>query len=192
MMTEQEFMPLIAILQAGINREFSGLTKRTWYDCLSDIPAICVSQAVKRWLLQTENGFPTIATIRKLAIEYRDGQTPEPGMLYQRWRQAVKKFHDNQQDEAEQFCGPLCWEVIQRCGGWVYLMSAPTTDRQRIAQIFEKRAAEVLKLEHTQHILPEALQPAPVRFLPGYESPRLEEPTKLFPLASKLIEDAGE
>ena len=156
-MTSDEFAVGMGYLTAGIGREFSQEQCAVWFDCLRDLTAAQFQHAVRRWLSESDSGFPSIAAIRQYAVEATNGQRLTAPEAWSRVLAAVRKFGHYQAAEADKVFDDVTRRALRGIGG--FLTVCDSEEISILSGQF-RRAYESLSERAEQHArLPEALRP---------------------------------
>lgn len=73
--------------------------------------------ALYRAILRTSSRFPSVKEVFDAAETNETGGT----LIANKIHEAVGRFGWNNAQEAAQWLGPQCWNIVQRLGGWPYL-----------------------------------------------------------------------
>lgn len=161
-MTKDEFKEIITVLQAGIGKTFSTEQNRVWLECLQDLERDHARASVIRWLCESENSFPTIGAIRRLAQDADIGANEFSGRAWERVCKIIRKIGNPIPEaavRAEKALGPMLWSAVQWCGGWDSLCSMTAADRSIRAAQFKKYFEEGTERGRMWDRLPRSVRP---------------------------------
>lgn len=139
-MTRQEFMYWVAALQTYYER-FDLLSNDQavdlWYEALGDLDGNTAVAALKKWS-QTEHWPPTIADIRKLALESQIGPTDDWGDGWMAVKKAIERYGWCREKEALASLPPAARSAAQRIG-WQDICNSenPEALRAQFRQVYE-------------------------------------------------------
>lgn len=171
-MDKKEFAVWAAALQTYYPR-FTLLPNRQamelWYRELGDESGPLLTAALRRWAA-TEKWPPSIAELRALCAELREGPLPDWGQGWRELLAAVGRCGLARPEEALASLSPLARETAERLG-WreICLSENADTLRAQFRQLYETCSARRSKLR----LLPPSLR-GPSPLLPD-EAPRGED-----------------
>ena len=195
-MTPEEFVAALAPLQVGIGKDLPANLQRVWYDRLLDLPAAAFAAAVDRWLIEVGGGFPSLADLRRFAVEF---DAPPRLTTDEAWvavERAARRYlalwspHESDGKLRERAAGeaaglipdPLCREAVARLGGWAAFRRADLKDRGfAFRRVYEDcRAADARRRLIPAKARPKEIPPPPLTGADPPASagltPRLKDP----------------
>jgi hypothetical protein len=170
-MTPQDFAAAMKYIAAGIGKELTKESLRVYFDSLQDLPAEALMVAAKRAVLESEyHVFPTVAQLRKLAVE---SMQPPAMLAMEAWglvQQAVVRYGYYKQQQAlaslpepvrtvaerfgfQTFCDSSSQEILR--AQFVKAFDAEQTHRRERALLPEavRLAQAQLALQHYEKLL---------------------------------------
>lgn len=144
-------------------------TAAVYENALIDLPWAHVDAAVRRLILTEQKFMPSVATVRALAIELRDGRGRSGTEAWGDVRRAVGRYGRNR---LPVFDDPLVAHAVDALG-WREICNAPEHDpstRARFAQLYDRLATESKSDSAAAGILP------PPRVTPMLEAGADAEP----------------
>jgi hypothetical protein len=158
-MTRVEFVTALAVLQAGIGREFTKQQNEAFWECLKDLPAESLKYAVKRYLCEVCSGFPSIADLRKFAAEHQNGLQDLAGEAWESATKAVRRFGSYRKVDGMDSLDNRTRMAIEHCGGWNWLCDVSADNRSILSAQFRRAYDAMSERENVQERLPVELRP---------------------------------
>ncbi len=125
----------VAVLMAGTGRSWGTSQIRVWCQMLSDLPLDAVQHGIAQFLA-TDGEWPTIAKIRKAAMEYIRGRLLDPYEAFGRIVECVRKYGYMGSINAKADLDDLTWRAIKRIGGWRAICDSPSDRRESLRAQF--------------------------------------------------------
>jgi hypothetical protein len=187
-------------LFSAVGRTLSGEGFALWRRLLADLPLDSLDYAIGCWLAETDSGFPTIAALRKLAIEHKCPSLPDATEAFGSVCKAVRTIHyEFCPEEFRKHIGEMAWQALQNCGGPRWFGDMTEDQRPVFAAQFRRAYEALASREERRRLLPGELQPQPrlaesqapvIRPARSFEVPG-EKPERIraFTVASKAIEE---
>lgn len=156
-MDKQEFGLFASALRTYYSKESllpNNQAMELWFRQLQDIPFPVAEAALNKWVA-TNKWSPSIAEIRELAAEIKNGKLPDWGEAWEETCKAIKRFGFYRPKEALGSLSPLTRKTVERLGFTNLCLSEnPTADRANFRQCYET----VAKQEQENNVLPLPLQ----------------------------------
>ena len=156
-MDKQEFSLFASALRTYYSKENllpNSQAMELWFRQLQDIPFPVAEAALNKWVA-TNKWSPSIAEIRELAAEIKNGKFPDWGEAWEETCKAIKRFGFYRPKEALESLSPLTRKTVERLGFTNLCLSEnPTADRANFRQCYET----VAKREQENNVLPLPLQ----------------------------------
>lgn len=156
-MDKQEFSLFASALRTYYSKENllpNSQAMELWFRQLQDIPFPVAEAALNKWVA-TNKWSPSIAEIRELAAEIKNGKLPDWGEAWEETCKAIKRFGFYRPKEAIESLSPLTRKTVERLGFTNLCLSEnPTADRANFRQCYET----VAKREQENNVLPLPLQ----------------------------------
>jgi hypothetical protein len=147
-------------LFAAIGRSLDAEGWIMWFRLLGDIPLPSLDYAIARWLTETDSGFPSIAAIRKLAIEHQRGPTLGAAEAFLIVRVAMKQRCPYYEPaEFMKLLPSLVRDAVAACGGPIWLAELRADQRTTYLAQFRRAYESFAASESRTRRLPEALRP---------------------------------
>lgn len=153
-MTAKEFAIFADALRTYFPREAllpNNQAMELWFMQLQDIPYPVAEAALNKWVT-TNKWSPSIAEIRELSAEIKNGRLPDWGEAWDETCKAIKRFGFYRPKEALESLSPLTRETVNRLGFTNLCMSEnPTADRANFRTCYEivakrEQQAQILSL----------------------------------------------
>lgn len=153
-MTAKEFAIFADALRTYFPREAllpNNQAMELWFRQLQDIPYPVAEAALNKWVA-TNKWSPSIAEIRELSAEIKNGRLPDWGEAWDETCKAIKRFGFYRPKEALESLSPLTRETVNRLGFTNLCMSEnPTADRANFRTCYEivakrEQQAQILSL----------------------------------------------
>lgn len=153
-MEKKEFALFAAALRTYYSRENllpNAQAMELWFRQLQDIPYPVAEAALNKWV-STNKWSPSIAEIRELAAEIKNGKLPDWGEGWEETCKAIKRFGFYRAQEAIESLSPLTRETVKRLGFTNLCMSEnPSADRANFRTCYEivakrEQEAQILSL----------------------------------------------
>lgn len=142
-MTKQEFATLAMAIRTYYPKEQILPNKQAmelWYRELQDIPANVAEAALRKWVA-TNKWSPSIAELREMAAEVRNGEIPDWGEGWERVLTAIRRFGSYREREALDSLDPMTRTCVQRLGFRNICMSENISyDRANFRMMYESLA----------------------------------------------------
>ena len=142
-MTKQEFATLAMAIRTYYPKEQILPNKQAmelWYRELQDIPAAVAEAALRKWVA-TNTWSPSIAELREMAAEVRNGEIPDWGEGWERVLTAIRRFGSYREREALDSLDPMTRTCVQRLGFRNICMSENiSNDRANFRMMYESLA----------------------------------------------------
>lgn len=156
-MDKQEFGFFASALRTYYSKESllpNNQAMELWFRQLQDIPFPVAEAALNKWVA-TNKWSPSIAEIRELAAEIRNGKLSDWGEAWEETCKAIKRFGFYRPKEALESLSPLTRKTVNLLG-WnnLCLSENVTADRANFRQCYET----VAKREQENNVLPLPLQ----------------------------------
>lgn len=135
-MTFQEFDQGICTLQLAIGREFPEDRKLVFYNALSDLDGKSFLAAIDKWIKLEDSGFPSIAKIRKYAVEETHGEIMGADEAWGLVIKAVRSLGSEMKEQSRDYLGPMIVEALCRCGGWKWACNMNDENRPNMMTHF--------------------------------------------------------
>lgn len=156
-MDKKEFAVFASALRTYYSKENllpNSQAAELWFRQLQDIPFPIAEATLNKWVA-TNKWSPSIAEIRALAAEIKNGKLPDWGEAWEETCKAIKRFGFYRPKEALESLSPLTRKTVERLGFTNLCLSEnPTADRANFRQCYET----VAKREHENNVLPLPLQ----------------------------------
>lgn len=112
-----------------------------WYRELQDIPAEVADAALRKWV-STNKWSPTIAEIREMTTDVKNGEIPDWGEGWEQVQRAIRNYGFYQPIEAMESMEPLTREAVKRMGGFrnICVSENPVTERANFRMVYETLA----------------------------------------------------
>ena len=164
------FAKLMAGLSSSTNKKYSADEIEFWFKAFSDLSPEFVEAGFQRFVL-TGDDWPSIAKIRRLALEQASGRHLTAGEAFSEVLTAVRLFGRNQKPEAFATFDQITQLTVEQCGGWNWFCELNSDNRTTISAQFERRYNAIVERVVESRCLPEPLRP---RSIAGsHESVRL-------------------
>lgn len=153
-MTAKEFAIFADALRTYFPREAllpNNQAMELWFMQLQDIPYPVAEAALNKWVA-TNKWSPSIAEIRELSAEIKNGRLPDWGEAWDETCKAIKRYGFYRAQEAIASLSPLTRETVNRLGFTNLCMSEnPTADRANFRTCYEivakrEQQAQILSL----------------------------------------------
>lgn len=116
-MSRAEATRAVAVLLAAYpHARIMAQTSSVYEESLMDLDYEHVDRAVRALILTEKDFIPTIAKIRARAVEYRDGQKPEAGNVWEQVRKAVGRYGREREPEALASMDPIAARAMASLG----------------------------------------------------------------------------
>jgi hypothetical protein len=147
-------------LFSAIGRELDADGWIMWYRVLMDLPLSCLDQAIVRWLSENDSGFPTPAALRRLALEYRDGEDGTYCDVLEDFFRTKRRFDPFYAgDQFMRALQPLTRRCVASLGGCGWAADLMVADRPIWTAQLREVAKTLLSREQSLRRLPEELRP---------------------------------
>lgn len=158
-MSFEEFKILVKGMKAVYTSEKflpDGDSVKIWFSMLQDIPYNMASAAIQKYML-TNKFPPTIADIRELTAEVRNGERQDWGEAWEKVLKAIRRYGLYNQKKALDSLDPITRMTVERVGFRELCLSENiAVDRANFRMIYE--TMEKREKEHQQ--LPPQLREA--------------------------------
>ena len=139
-MTKQEFATWAMALKTYYAKEQllpNPQAMELWFRELQDIPVEVADAALRKWV-STNKWSPTIAEIREVAANVRNGELPDWSEGWEQVQSAIRKFGYMEPRKAMESFDPITRECVKRLG-FVKLCQSEnsTADRANFRQCYE-------------------------------------------------------
>jgi hypothetical protein len=162
-MTAAEFVPITALLSAGLDREFPSHQVEVWFLLLGRFPADAVRAAVLRHLSESSDSFlPPPATIVRLTIEAMSGESESAESAYRRLcevRLAWGELIHRGDLIARKHLDDRLWNVIESVGGWSMFCGVRECSQQTEFAQFRNAWSKAQEREVMLKVLPPSVRP---------------------------------
>lgn len=156
-MDKKEFAIFASALRTYYSKENllpNSQAAELWFGQLQDIPFPVAEAVLNKWVA-TNKWSPSIAEIRELAAEIKNGKLPDWGEAWEETCKAIRRFGFYRPQEGLESLSPLTRETVNRLG-WnnLCLSENATADRANFRQCYEI----VAQREHEKNVLSLPLQ----------------------------------
>lgn len=160
-MTRDEFFKGYAYLRAGVDnpREVSKETLEVWFDVLRDLTFEQFKTGCRRFLQQEASAFPTVAQIRRFAVESDQGQLDTAQAAFETLRKAVRSFGRDMKARGLASLDPLTRKALEGCGGWEWACELTIENRQAFYAQFRNSFQAASEQVNQQRVLTEDVRP---------------------------------
>lgn len=125
-----------------------------WYRQLCDIPYNLAEVALNKWVA-TNKWSPSIADIRRMSLEVKEGSRPDYGEGWEQVMRAIRQYGVYREEEALQSMDEVTRQCVKQMGFKNICMSENiTADRANFRMIFENMAER----KRNEAQLPETLR----------------------------------
>lgn len=152
------FSSIMDVLLHGMGKSFDDGQMEVWYRCLSDLNPVDLESAIVRYLMEGDD-WPTIAKIRRMAVESRDGQAVDHGDAWGRLVFAVRRYGLDKIDDAREFLGDDIWRAVHGMGGWHAMCDMDEENRDFIRGQFRMCYEAAMVRASQERVLPESVLP---------------------------------
>lgn len=164
-MTRAEFLPCLAVLEAGCCTPIPTTTVDVWYSVLGDLPVEGLQAAVTRILSErTYPGLPPVGQLRQHAVEFIYGRIATPEEAFARMRQGLSKYGaritQEEREKLRNFVGQSIWNVVQGIGGWQRISDSSTRDRAVLYSQFRDAWMRETERRRMERSLPYKARPS--------------------------------
>lgn len=155
-MTREEFAKVVAVLAEGCDMKFTKAKADVWFSMLRDLPYEAAATGVTRFLMQ-DGEFPSIAKIRRFAVESMYGHAVPQGVAFGHLLDAIRRYGCYDEDRGMASLDQITRLAVRGLGGWQ--ACCESTGRENLRAQFRMAYEGILVRLREDAVLPDSVKP---------------------------------